>query len=128
MAQKYIHYFGNESSESLLEAYDIVTKNNFPIGTLNPKICPNCNEGNTQDAKFCSKCKMIMSYDAYTEALESQHEKESEVQILKEKYEHDINAVREEMNQKFTQIISLIQENPILAQVKPAALIEKEIE
>ena len=28
MAQKYIHYFGNESSESLLEAYGIVTKNN----------------------------------------------------------------------------------------------------
>ena len=25
MAQKYIHYFGNESSESLLEAYSIVT-------------------------------------------------------------------------------------------------------
>jgi integrase/recombinase XerD len=36
MAQKYIHYFGNESSESLLEAYGIVTKNNIPIDTLNP--------------------------------------------------------------------------------------------
>ena len=30
MAQKYMHYFGNESSESLLEAYGIVTKNNVP--------------------------------------------------------------------------------------------------
>jgi hypothetical protein len=49
MAQKYIHYFGNESSESLLEAYGIVTKNNIPIDTLNPKICPNCNEGNTHN-------------------------------------------------------------------------------
>ena len=65
MAQKYIHYFGNESSESLLEAYGIVNKNNIPIDTLNPKICPNCNEGNTQDAKFCSGCKMIMSFDGY---------------------------------------------------------------
>jgi hypothetical protein len=36
----------NESSESLLEAYGIVTKNNITIDTLNPKICPNCNEGN----------------------------------------------------------------------------------
>jgi hypothetical protein len=44
MAQVYIPYFGNESSESLLEAYGIVTKNNVPIDTLNPKICPNCNE------------------------------------------------------------------------------------
>jgi hypothetical protein len=33
------------------------TKNNVPIDTLNPKICPNCNEGNTQDAKFCTKVK-----------------------------------------------------------------------
>ena len=34
MAQKYIHYFGNESSESLLEAYGVVTKNNVPIDTF----------------------------------------------------------------------------------------------
>ena len=63
---KYIHYFRNESSESLLEAYGIATKSNVQIDTLNPKICPNCNEGNTQDAKFCSKCKMIMSFDGYS--------------------------------------------------------------
>jgi integrase/recombinase XerD len=83
MAQKYIHYFGNESSESLLEAYGTVTKNNVPIDTLNPKICPNCSEGNTQDAKFCSKCKMIMSYEGYQEALESQKHKEDELKDMK---------------------------------------------
>jgi hypothetical protein len=86
MAQKYIHYFGNESSESLLEAYGIVTKNNIPINTLNPKICPNCNEGNTQDAKFCSKCKMIMSFDGYQEALESQKQKEDELSTMKQQF------------------------------------------
>ena len=36
--------------------------------------CPNCNEGNTQEAKFSSKCKMIMSFDGYQEGLESQKE------------------------------------------------------
>ena len=128
MPQKYVHYFANESSESLLEAYGIVTRNNGSVDLLNPKQCPNCSESNTQDAKFCAKCRMVLTYDAYNETLEIQHEKESEVQILKEKYEHDINAVREEMNQKFSQIISLIQENPILAQVKPAALMDKRIE
>jgi integrase len=87
MARKYIHYFGNESSESLLEAYGIVTKNNIPIDTLNPKICPNCNEGNTQDARFCSKCKMIMSYEGYQEALESQKQKEDEITELKKRQE-----------------------------------------
>jgi integrase/recombinase XerD len=85
MARKYIHYFGNESSESLLEAYGIVT-NNIPFDRLNPKICPNCNEGNTQDAKFCSKCKMIMSFDGYQEALESQKEKEDELKTMKDQF------------------------------------------
>jgi hypothetical protein len=86
MAQKYIHYFGNESSESLLEAYGIVTKDNNGIDTLNPKICPNCHEGNTQDAKFCSKCKMIMSFEGYQEALESQKEKEDKLSIMEERF------------------------------------------
>ena len=85
MAQKYIHYFGNESSESLLEAYGIVTKNNIPIDTLNPKICPNCNEGNTQDARFCNKCKMIMSYEGYQEILQEQQEKDKDLQSVKER-------------------------------------------
>jgi hypothetical protein len=85
MAQKYIHYFGNESSESILEAYDIVTKNNVPIDTLNPKICPNCNEGNTQDAKFCCKCKMIMSFGGYQEVLQEQQEKDRDLQSVKER-------------------------------------------
>ena len=98
MAQKYIHYFGNESSESL--AYGIVTKNNVPIDTLNPKICPNCNEGNTQDSKFCAKCRMVLTYDAYGETLEKQQEKESEVQNLKGKYEQDMKNVCEEMENK----------------------------
>jgi integrase/recombinase XerD len=87
MAQKYIHYFGNESSESLLEAYGIVTKNNVPMDTLNPKVCPNCNEGNTQDARFCSKCKMIMSFEGYQEALESHRLKEDEITELKKRQE-----------------------------------------
>ena len=86
MAQKYIHYFGNESSESLLEAYGIVTKNNVPIDTLNPKICPNCNEGNTQDAKWCSRCKMLISFEGYHEALESQKQKEDELSTMKQQF------------------------------------------
>ena len=86
IAQKYIHYFGNESSESLLEAYGIVTKDNIPIDTLNPKICPNCNEGNTQDARFCSKCKMIMSFEGYQEALELQKQKEDKLSTMKQRF------------------------------------------
>ena len=93
MAQKYIHYFGNESSESLLEAYGIVTKNNIPIDTLNPKICPNCNEGNTQDAKFCAKCKMVLTYDAYNETLEEQKQQQQNAITT----QNQINSILEKM-------------------------------
>ena len=73
---KYLHYYGNESSESLLEAYGIVTKNQQLSDTLRSKICPNCNESaNKPDAKFCTKCRMVLTYDAYTETLEKQQEK-----------------------------------------------------
>jgi integrase/recombinase XerD len=71
---------------------------------------------------------MVLTYDAYNETLEKQQEKESEVQNLKEKYEHDMKATNEEMNQKFTMIMSMIQQNPKLAQVKPAILVEKSTE
>jgi integrase len=105
MAQKYIHYFGNESSESLLEAYGITTKNKIPIDTLNPKICPNCNEGNTQDAKFCYKCKMIMSYEGYQEALESQKEKENKLAVMEERF----NSIQSQMQSLITAVGSMDQ-------------------
>ena len=51
MPQKYLHYFGNESSESLLEAYGIVTKDQRLADVLKPKQCPNCTEPNKPDSK-----------------------------------------------------------------------------
>jgi integrase len=108
MHLKYLHYFGNESSESLLEAYGIVTKDHQLSNVLKPKQCPNCNEPNKLDSKFCAKCRMVLTYDAYNETLEKQQEKDSEVQILKQKYEQDINAMREEMENKFQQILAKI--------------------
>ena len=86
MAQKYIHYFGNESSESLLEEYGIVTKDNVPIDRLNPKICPNCNEGNTQDSKFCAKCRMVLTYDAYSETVESEKQKDDKLTTMEKQF------------------------------------------
>jgi integrase/recombinase XerD len=44
---------------------------------------------------------------------------------LKEKYEQDIKSMREEMNQQFAQIMSMIQQNPKLAHIKPEVLTKK---
>jgi hypothetical protein len=96
MAQKYLHYFGNESSGSLLEAYGIITKSDGPssVDLLSPKACPNCNEGNTQDARFCAKCKMILTYHDYIETVQQQQEKELEMQKLQQKYEQDMKEMQ----------------------------------
>lgn len=73
---------------------------NQQIDQLRPKQCPNCIEPNKPDSRFCAKCRMVLTYDAYTETLEKQQEKESEVQLLKDSYEgyesykgRDVSAV-----------------------------------
>jgi integrase/recombinase XerD len=80
MHLKYEHWFGNESSESLLEFYGVLSKerNGQSDTLLKPKQCPNCNEPNKPDSKFCAKCRMVLSYDAYSETLEKQNEEKSQ--------------------------------------------------
>jgi predicted amidophosphoribosyltransferase len=85
MPQIYLHFFGNESSESLLEAYGVVTKNQQQSHTLRPKQCPNCNEPNKPDSRFCAKCRLVLSYDAYNETLEEQKEKDDRLVMLEER-------------------------------------------
>ena len=48
---------------------------------------------------------MVLTYDAYSKTLERQQEKDSEVQMLKQKHEQDIIAMRKEMEDKFQQIL-----------------------
>lgn len=52
-------------------------------------------------------------------------EKDRVMQAMKERYEQEIQAIREETNQRFSQIMSMIQHNPKLAQIKPEALATK---
>ena len=68
MHQKYLHYFGNESNESILEAYGLKPKFE-EIDKMKPRQCPNCNELNKIDSKFCVKCRMVLSYDSYLETV-----------------------------------------------------------
>ena len=66
--------------------------------------------------------------EARGKSIESKlSEKDREMQAMKQKYEHDIQRIREETNQRFNQIMSMIQHNPKLAQVKPEALLDRRI-
>jgi hypothetical protein len=81
MHLRYLHYFGNESNESLLEAYGLIDKG-IQIDQLRPKQCPNCNEGNKPDSKFCAKCRMVLTYDAYDETVDNRQERDDAIATL----------------------------------------------
>jgi predicted nucleic acid-binding Zn ribbon protein len=85
MHLKYLHYFGNESNESLLEAYGIIDKG-IQLDQLRPKQCPNCSEPNKPDSKFCAKCRMVLTYDAYNETLENEKEKEDKLTVMEKQF------------------------------------------
>ncbi len=85
MHLKYVHYFGNESSESILQEYGILPKDNQELDLLKPKQCPNCNEPNRPDQKFCAKCRMVLTYDAYNETLESEKQKQDRLVSVEER-------------------------------------------
>jgi hypothetical protein len=98
MPQIYLHYFGNESSNSLLELSGIVNHNEKKMNVLKPKQCPNCSEPNKPDSKFCAKCRMVLTYDAYSETLENQKEKEDKLTIMEERF----NSMQSQMQSVIT--------------------------
>ena len=93
MHLKYIHYFGNEASESLLEAYGIVTSDKELANTLQYKQCPNCAEPNKPENQFCVSCKIALTYSAYNETLEIQRQKEASFNTM----EQQVNLMQSQL-------------------------------
>jgi len=94
MHLRYEHWFGNESSENLLEAYGVITKDKNQRSVLTPKQCPNCNEiANKPDSKFCATCRMVLTYDAYSETLESERQKDDRVSVLEKQMQSLVSTL-----------------------------------
>jgi hypothetical protein len=85
---------------------------------------PRCSLVNAIDNKYCSKCSYPLVPSAFDEIKEAENRK---IQEIQQKYEQDMKSMREEMNQQFSQIMSMIQQNPTLANIKPEALVKKEL-
>ena len=109
MPQKYIHYFGNEASESLLEAYGITTRDQKLSNILRPKQCPNCSEPNKPDSQFCVHCRMVLTYDAYSETLDEQKKKEDKLTVI----EGQFNAMQSQMRALITALGNMDGQNKI---------------
>jgi integrase len=83
---------------------------------------------------YAAKCMKYLTFLDYSmleargKSIEAKlREKDLEMDILKEKYESELQAIRDETNQKFNQILTMIQHNPKLAFIKPGALSKKEL-
>jgi integrase/recombinase XerD len=84
--------------------------------------CARCSFVNAVDYKFCSKCSYPLTPHAYEEI---KTQEEVRFKAIEQKNEQDIKAIREEMNNKFSQILLLVQQNPGLAHIKPEVLSKK---
>jgi hypothetical protein len=112
MHLKYLHYFGNESNESLLEAYGIISGGQ-QINQLRPKQCPNCSEPNKPDSKFCAKCRMVLTYVAYSETIQDKQYRDKEVQGLKDQMLSMQEAQREilDLLKDPVKLLAMLKEN-----------------
>ena len=106
MPQKYVHYLGNEANLNLLEAYGLKPKFE-EIDKMKPTQCPNCNELAKIDDKFCPKCRMVLSYDAYTETVQDNNKIKDEISQLKYEHVTEMKGIREQMD-KMESIISRV--------------------
>jgi integrase len=87
--QKYQHYYNDDSFDAILTEMDGLTPVSLSLsqtkkGLLKPKQCPNCDESNKPEAKFCTKCKFVLSFDAFNEAVKSADEKEKELEQMRQ--------------------------------------------
>jgi integrase len=81
---------------------------------------------------YITKCMKYLTFLDYSmleargKSIEAKlQEKDQEIDLMKEKYESELQAIRDETNQKFNQIMTMIQYNPKLANIKPEVLLHK---
>ena len=108
MAEIYIHLNG-ESSKILLQKKGIMkSEDKVKVNLLRPISCPNCGESNKPKERFCISCKIVINYDSYNELMLKSKEKESELHQFQEKYERDMQSMRQEIKDEIKEHVSKI--------------------
>jgi integrase/recombinase XerD len=110
---------GNDLKNQILLRDGIITEESV-TAQRKPSVlaCPRCNLVNASENKYCSSCSYPLVPSAFEEIKEAENRN---IQTLQQKYELEMKAMREQMNH----ILSLIQQNPVLAQVKPDTLLKQ---
>jgi integrase/recombinase XerD len=117
VVRRYIHLSGKDVDNALLAINEEgqVKKEDYKLKSLK---CIRCSEIISPGMNFCSKCALPVN-------LNNEYTREMELEKENRDLKLSIRSVREEMNQQFSQIMSMIQQNPQLAHIKPEALTKK---
>jgi integrase/recombinase XerD len=82
MTQTYVHLSGRDQDNAILKTYGIEVKEERPIESQKPSLCPRYKETNYTKAKFCWKCCMILDR-SLTEKKLKEEAREIETAIMK---------------------------------------------
>ena len=95
---------GNDLKQKILIQNGIISEQQVE---KKPSIlnCPRCSLINAIDNRYCSKCSYPLIPSAFDEIKEAENRKLQEIQ---QKYEQDMKSMREEMEDKFQQILARV--------------------
>ena len=104
----YLHYFGNETADILLEKKGIMINENKgdPLKSIQ---CPNCSEVNKPTNTFCDNCKLALKIEAFYKSSEKELGKEIEIKNQLDNMEKRI------ARWEFDSWIEKYEENVVLA-------------
>jgi len=106
MASTYVHLAGRDLDEAILRHYGLV-KNKKEEEKIKPKTCPRCGTINTFEAKFCSRCGLVLDVKAAID-LEEKKKKVKEY-LLKQ---HEIIKIVEEDPELFRVVSERLKKQP----------------
>jgi site-specific recombinase XerD len=118
VVKRYIHMSGKDLDYKLISISEGRPVKQEDESILKVRKCNRCTETLSPTQQFCGRCGL-------STILEAQYTKEMNLEKENRELRQQIQIVQEEMNNKFSQIISMIQQNPKLNFIKPEILTEK---
>jgi integrase/recombinase XerD len=120
VVRRYIHLSGKDVDNTLIALNEGAGQIKTEEYKLKSILCKRCSETISPGMNFCSRCALPVNLDnEYTREMEL----ENENKILKEKYEHDMKSMREEMNQQFNQIMSSASPMPKYSAIPTSTIV-----
>ncbi len=114
VVRRYIHLSGKDLDNTLLSIGQglQIQQQEYQLKTIN---CNRCSENLSPTQQFCSRCGLSCD-------LSQQYSLENKIVKENNELKQQVQSIREEMNNKLNDIMSLIQQNPKLSLVKPEIL------